>query len=453
MKCRQAVGFELGVPGEKLFLFFLVLFVLSMSLSACFDDSSSSEAENGDDDVEISEIRGISDVSDDPAEEAETDLCLNVECPTNATCNSETGQCRCDDGYEALGDRCVAQSADGDLDDEEVSEIEGESWELEESEEEPEVEESLEFQEEEESDSTEEVGCSVPQAPTLSIIHQGVELVFSASGGGNLQVGTTSDLDATEPNTWVNGNSVTLDQTGFVNVFARVGSGQCEPQRFEFTYEVREHYPPVAGEEGSTAVAMDDASIVGWATGVEEIIYGENVGENWKKPDKALGTAEGTSFDIVSLGRGGEITLSFDPPIVDGEGYDFAVFENGFSDGFLELGYVEISSDGETFLRFDHAYLGSESVGGFANHDTSLIGSLAGKYKQGYGDPYDLSVFVNRPEVLEGVVDLQDVRYVKIVDIVGDGRESDSFGHVIYDPYPTSDSVGFDLDAVGVLNH
>jgi len=35
---------------------------------------------------------------------------------------------------------------------------------------------------------------------------------------------------------------------------------------------------------------------------------------------------------------------------------------------------------------------------------------------------------------------------------VGDGSNLDSLGEVIYDPYPTSGSAGFDLDAVGVSN-
>ena len=41
---------------------------------------------------------------------------------------------------------------------------------------------------------------------------------------------------------------------------------------------------------------------------------------------------------------------------------------------------------------------------------------------------------------------------VRIVDVVGDGFSLDSSGGVIYDPYPTSGSAGFDLDAVGVSN-
>ena len=36
------------------------------------------------------------------------------------------------------------------------------------------------------------------------------------------------------------------------------------------------------------------------------------------------------------VGDGGSAILTFDTPIANGPGFDFAVFENGFSDTFLE---------------------------------------------------------------------------------------------------------------------
>jgi hypothetical protein len=174
--------------------------------------------------------------------------------------------------------------------------------------------------------------------------------------------------------------------------------------------------------------------------------------EKWRTPERALGPASGEAEEVVSLGIGGSTVLTFEPGIRTGEGYDFAVFENSSMDGFLELRLVEMSSDGETFARFDNAYLGEEPVSDFGTHDTALIGSLAGEYLAGWGTPFDLEMLANRPEVRDGSVDLDRVGYVKIVDVVGDGSLQDSFGHPIYDPYPTRGSAGFDLDAVGVLN-
>jgi hypothetical protein len=44
------------------------------------------------------------------------------------------------------------------------------------------------------------------------------------------------------------------------------------------------------------------------------------------------------------------------------------------------------------------------------------------------------------------------VTHVRIVDVVGDGSARDSDGRVIWDPYPTILTAGFDLDAVGVIH-
>ncbi|MBT8365406.1 MAG: hypothetical protein KJP23_11935 [Deltaproteobacteria bacterium] len=208
-------------------------------------------------------------------------------------------------------------------------------------------------------------------------------------------------------------------------------------------------YPPAADEAGSTAVWKGDPAFMAWASDYENYIVGPEVGSTWKTPEKALGPAVGTSFDIVSLGRGGEITLIFDPPFKNGAGWDFAVFENSFSDVFLELAYVEVSSDGETFVRFDNDSLTNSPVTGFGAIDPTNIDGYGGKYRQGYGTPFDLADLAIKNDVLSGAVLLAAITHVRIVDIIGDGSFFDSDGDVIYDPYPTSGSIGFDLDAVG----
>ena len=211
-------------------------------------------------------------------------------------------------------------------------------------------------------------------------------------------------------------------------------------------------YSPAAGQDGSTAIHMDNPSFVGWATGYENYKIGTDVDGVWQTPEYALGKAVGTSYDIVSLGRGGSITMTFDPPIENGDGWDFAVFENSFNDYNMELAYVEVSSNGIDFVRFDNISLTPDPVGGYGSVDTTLINGLAGKFKQGYGTPFDLSDFVNNIDVQSGIVDLFQITYVRIVDIIGDGSSYDSEGNVIYDPYPTVSSAGFDLDAIGVSN-
>lgn len=177
------------------------------------------------------------------------------------------------------------------------------------------------------------------------------------------------------------------------------------------------------------------------------------------------------------LGDGGSITLVFDPPIGNGPGFDFAVFENSFSDTFLELAFVEVSSDGIHFTRFPNYSLTPAPVGGFGIMDARMIYGLAGKYRLGFGTPFDLQELadafhwaLSKP-VWEGphsaefsqqyrdalvttfpFLDLNNVRYVRIIDIIGDGSALDAEGFSIYDPHPTLITAGFDLSGVAVLN-
>ena len=211
-------------------------------------------------------------------------------------------------------------------------------------------------------------------------------------------------------------------------------------------------YAPAAGQQGSTAVHKDDAAILDWASGHRDYAPGSNVDGQWQTPDKALGKAVGDAYDIVCLGRGGRITLTFDTVIGNGDGFDFAVFENSFSDTFLELAYVEVSTDGTTFARFPSDSQTPDPVSGFGNLDPTDVDGLAGKYRQGYGTPFDLDDVAGEPEVQNGSVNLSQVKYVRLVDVVGDGSCVDTTGDTIYDPYPTLGTAGFDLDAVGVLN-
>ena len=64
-------------------------------------------------------------------------------------------------------------------------------------------------------------------------------------------------------------------------------------------------------------------------------------------------------LDVLSLGQGGSIVLGFGSSlIVDDDGADFIVFENPFWVGgdstnvFAELGLVEVSEDGQTWIAF-----------------------------------------------------------------------------------------------------
>ena len=211
-------------------------------------------------------------------------------------------------------------------------------------------------------------------------------------------------------------------------------------------------YAPAAEQPGSTAIRMpddpNDTSVFsGWADGWCDYIIGEAVDAGWHTPEKSLGVAKGDSYDIVCLGRGGQITLTFSTPIADGPGWDFATFENSVTDTFLELGYVEVSSDGVNFFRFENYSQTPSEVSSFGIVDPANITGYCSKYRQGFGTPFDLSELVGI-----AMLDITRITHVRIVDIVGDGTCLDSVGNPIYDPYPTNGSAGVDLDAVGVLN-
>jgi hypothetical protein len=221
-------------------------------------------------------------------------------------------------------------------------------------------------------------------------------------------------------------------------------------------------FAPPAGQPGSDAISAGSGAIRSWAIAVESITRGPmNITNptgglaSFGTPDAALGPAEGNPSNVVSLGDGGQITLRFSPPIVDGPGPDLAVFENSFSDSFLELAVVDVSSNGVDFIRLPAISLTPTvtQVGGFGSLDATNLHNLAGKYRGGYGTPFDLAEIAGR----SSSVDTSDIRFVRITDVVGSIDPSygtlDSQQNLINDPWPTSGGTsGFDLDGVAAFN-
>ncbi|QZZ20574.1 hypothetical protein J5X98_25650 [Leptothermofonsia sichuanensis E412] len=244
--------------------------------------------------------------------------------------------------------------------------------------------------------------------------------------------------------------------------------------------------PGFVGADGDGKVTPNNTVnplFVAWATDVANYSPAPGVEDPWRSPEKALGEVARTSNfrDIVSLGdldeeqigsgaSPGEITLLFKSGIADGEGADFAVFENGFDNRggiFGELAYVEVSSDGMNFVRFASDSLTGEPVQAQGVLDPTGIYNLAGKhinnasefdgqfFGSSWGTPFDLATLADHEFVLNGKVDLQAIRYVKVIDIPGNGSFLDSFNQPIYDPFPTTQPItsgGFDLEAIGVVH-
>jgi hypothetical protein len=219
-------------------------------------------------------------------------------------------------------------------------------------------------------------------------------------------------------------------------------------------------YAPAPGQPGSTAISKDSNVIIAWGTGVEVVRGALDIADlplgnaSHGLDQYALGSAEGDGVTVVSLGDRGSATITFSSPIMNGPGPDFAVFENGFADNYMEFAFVEVSSDGQNFARFP-SYSETPTIAQIDNFmfgDCRFVHNLAGKYRQGYGTPFDLD------ELNPGIpIDLNAITHVRLVDVVGSidptyGSE-DSNGNLINDPYPTAfESGGFDLDAVGVIH-
>ncbi len=215
-------------------------------------------------------------------------------------------------------------------------------------------------------------------------------------------------------------------------------------------------FAPPAGQQGSTAVASDSSLISGWGNapvvtrGPLDIANPDAGTAAFGSPEDAAGVADNV---VVSLGDGGMATYILETAISDHPGTDFAVFENSFSDEFLELAFVEVSSNGETFVRFP-AVSNTQTdtqVGGFGTLDATKIHNLAGKYRAGFGTPFDLQDLSDSANV-----NISAITHIRIVDVIGSIAEQyatfDSEGHRVNDPYPTAfESGGFDLDALAFL--
>ncbi len=216
-------------------------------------------------------------------------------------------------------------------------------------------------------------------------------------------------------------------------------------------------FPPPAGQDGSTAIHKDSTLFIAWASdcsierGLMDISNASLGIVSSGNQELATGPADA---QIVSLGDAGFAVLTFENPIEDGSGPDFAVFENSFSDDFLELAFVEVSSNGQQYVRFDAISLTQTEtqVGSFDSLDATKIHNLAGKYRIDYGVPFDLSDL----QYASGI-DINKVTHVRIVDAVGsiepEWASYDSEGRMVNEPWPTPfESGGFDLDAVGVIH-
>ena len=194
-------------------------------------------------------------------------------------------------------------------------------------------------------------------------------------------------------------------------------------------------------------------SVVAFDRGPMDIANPGGGDASFGAPEYALGPATNDNMDVFSLGDGGWITLYVAGGIPNAAGDDFAVFENGFyAPGglYAEFAFVEVSSNGVDFARFPATCLRTSQVAGGGTIDPTDYHNLAGKHPLNRGTGFDLAELAGHPLVAQGKLDLANVAYVRLVDVVGNGSTLDAAGRPVYDPYSTPyPSGGFDVDAVG----
>ena len=131
----------------------------------------------------------------------------------------------------------------------------------------------------------------------------------------------------------------------------------------------------------SGQIHLQSDSLIAWISGIEVNRYSTVTDGNYYD---ALHEADASKF--VSLYKG-YATATFDSPVRDADGYDFAVFGNKYT---LGQAYVEVSSDGTHFFRF--------------NDKTELI------YND-WGKMYDLNDLDDN-----AYLDKQNIRFIRITD-------------------------------------
>lgn len=221
----------------------------------------------------------------------------------------------------------------------------------------------------------------------------------------------------------------------------------------------------------TNAIHKDSSLISGWATNIEVYRGYINISDTTQtftqgeitsnrawfgEPENALGKANG---QLVSFGDAGYAIVQFDSPISNQSGYDFAVFSNSMfsppnqtEKAFVELAFIEVSSDGVNYERFpaisNMQY--ETQITSFQSVEWNQYHNFAGLYPLYYGVPFNLD------DIPGDIVDKNNITHIKIIDAIGcinpDYASYDSQGNIVNFAWPTPFwQGGFDLDAVALL--
>ena len=179
------------------------------------------------------------------------------------------------------------------------------------------------------------------------------------------------------------------------------------------------------------------------------------------------------SDDVYQLGGGGQVVLELGAAAADKPGTDLIIYENPFlilsgtdSETWVEAVTVEVSSNSFDWAAFPtsfagtpgpyglfqgvprHWYRGFAGVSPFAA--APLMGVDPADVVAGGGDVFDLADLRDDPLVIAELVDLEEIKYVRLTDVAA-GVAMDTAGNIVWDcGSPTF--AGADIDAVFVTN-
>jgi len=183
-----------------------------------------------------------------------------------------------------------------------------------------------------------------------------------------------------------------------------------------------------------------------------------------------LGLLNG-STDVYTLGVGGSVTYEMDSSVVNAAGADLIVCENPFFvigtvTSFAEAMFVEVSTNGTDFARFPSSYVGDVGpfppfsgvppswYSGFAGimpvFGNLFVGIDPLDAVAAGGDAFDLAELVDHPLVRDEKVDLDEINYVRLLDIQS-GVEMDSSSTIVWDA-GLDTLASADIDAIVAVN-
>ena len=168
--------------------------------------------------------------------------------------------------------------------------------------------------------SSDQTAPAIPNI-CMNVMPLGSTITFSSETDGAETYLSVTDPSSDNTIIWKKLDSVMLDKVGKWHIYTKAThSDKSDSPIVEMTVNA------VTSFDSTTQTPIDKSVPTKWATGYRDYVIGTYcTSATYQDPQKALGPAKGDSYDIVCLGNGGSITLTFDIPICDGEGADFAV--------------------------------------------------------------------------------------------------------------------------------